>query len=59
MSNKSSLLVRIKLQKRVDDLKIKIDCDHDWQEYGHGYKCTKCNYYTGLDQEINDIIKNE
>ena len=34
-----------------------INCKHKWQEYGGGYKCLKCNYYTGLNDTLNNLIK--
>lgn len=31
-------------------------CDHEWVEYGHGYKCVKCKHYSGLNTEMNNLI---
>lgn len=33
-----------------------IDCKHKWKESLAGYACTKCNYYTGEDEKLNNLI---
>ena len=30
---------------------------HDWEAHGHGYKCTKCDFYTGTHSELNKLIR--
>lgn len=34
-----------------------IECDHKFYIYGFGYKCDKCECYTGTWNEINIVIK--
>jgi hypothetical protein len=58
-SNKSNLIVRMQLDKIVKAKMIQMECIHDWQEYGHGYNCSKCQYYTGQNKDLNEIIRNE
>lgn len=32
-------------------------CYHEWQSYGHGYKCSHCGHYTGQNTNVNNLIK--
>jgi hypothetical protein len=34
-------------------------CKHEWHKHGFGYKCDKCDYYSGMDQEINKMIEKQ
>lgn len=34
-------------------------CDHVWFHYGHGYKCQKCDWYTGLNTKLNKLIEKQ
>lgn len=31
-------------------------CVHKWSEYGYGFKCSRCNYYTGTNDVLNNFI---
>ena len=53
------LYVASTLKERIEgQLRIMV-CKHSWQKYGFGYKCCSCGYYTGLDNELNELIKKE
>ena len=42
-----------------DSLKV-MTCEHEWKKYGHGYRCIAgCEYYTGMNEELNMIIHKE
>jgi len=47
---------RKETKKILESLK-KIECAHKWKEAGYGYECKKCDYYTGQDEELNELIK--
>lgn len=47
-----------RIASNVNNFLIIQKCDHEWQEYGYGYKCEKCNHYTGM-SELTKIIKAE
>lgn len=32
-------------------------CKHKWEEFRDGYKCKKCDFYTGISGEINNLIE--
>ena len=51
--------IKEKLQPNVEKLIEQQNCNHDFYEYGYGYTCRKCKYYTGLNHKLNDIIKKE
>ena len=48
-----------KLMLHFDTTLRQCNCDHNWQEYGHGYKCTLCDYYTGLNEDVNRLINKD
>lgn len=47
-----------RLASDFNDFIVKQKCDHEWVEYGHGYKCEHCHHYSGL-SELTKIIKAE
>lgn len=46
-----------KNNKLIQNLQKEITCDHSWYKYGYGYKCYKCELYTGLNEGLNSLIK--
>lgn len=34
-------------------------CEHNWEEYIGTYKCKKCGYYVGTNDELQKAIKKE
>jgi len=53
------LYVACTLKERIEGLLRIMVCKHLWQKHGFGYKCETCGYYTGLDNELNELIKKE
>ena len=53
----TTLFINASIQEKIDKLKLHVDCEHEWVEHGFGYKCTKCDYYTGMWDELNELIK--
>lgn len=47
-----------RLLSDFNDFMIKQKCLHEWEKYGHGYKCKGCDHYTG-NSELTEIIKKE
>jgi hypothetical protein len=48
------------LKKCMDSIAYSIKiatCDHAWYSFGFGYRCHKCDHYTGMDTELNLKIK--
>lgn len=49
------------IQKRNNKITLALQkesrCNHKWNEHGFGYQCAKCNFYTGLNQDLNKLIK--
>lgn len=43
--------------RTIKILSDQIICEHKWEEFGHGYKCAKCNFYSGDDSELNYAIE--
>ena len=55
----SRLVLKNRLVLNVTKLIDQIACEHSWESLGHGYKCPRCNFYTGGDSELNGLITNE
>lgn len=36
-----------------------VHCKHEWYKYGFGYKCDKCNFYSGTNNTLNKLIESE
>ena len=34
-------------------------CEHEFTKLGWGYKCEKCGFYSGTNQELNEKIQLE
>ncbi len=34
-----------------------MNCKHEWREEGDGYICKKCDFYTGINWELNKLIE--
>jgi len=47
------------ISTKIKELSLFIDCDHKWRSGGHGYVCTECDYYTGQEGVLNQVIKLE
>lgn len=50
-------IIAINLDVQILKLKSQRRCFHTFEEYGYGYECTSCGYYTGGNETINDAIK--
>lgn len=37
----------------------KKNCDHKFKDYAMGYCCLICGYYSGYNEELNQLIKAE
>jgi len=57
MRNKIKLYITEQNIKQISNLTKQIMCKHQWKKNGFGYKCFKCNWYTGLDENLNIMIK--
>jgi hypothetical protein len=57
MKDKVKAYIAKSCQRRIDKETKCRDCEHTFVKYGHGYKCFRCGQYTGLDNELNDLIK--
>lgn len=55
-SQKIKLHIKAKNQCIIDFLKEEMKCNHQWERHGHGYKCQNCDYYTGMDTKLNQLI---
>lgn len=42
--------------QQINKMLFIISCEHSFEEYGHGFKCPKCHYYTGTNKDLNNII---
>lgn len=61
MSKIRAVIFKRKMKHLFSTMKSDINtafCDHRFSEYGHGWKCTRCDEYTGMDKELNDILLN-
>ena len=45
------------LQEIVKLYLKQITCTHKWEQYGHGYKCLRCEYYTGYQPKLINMIE--
>lgn len=43
-------------ERLMKAMQVEIDCNHKWDEYGHGYKCSECGFYTGMNATLNRLI---
>lgn len=34
-------------------------CKHLWTEFGFGYECDNCGYYTGMNGDLNKLIEKQ
>ena len=59
ISKKSKELISEHITSIISDRLKVLECNHIWTDYGHGYKCNKCEYYTGQWGDLNKLIKNE
>jgi hypothetical protein len=57
MRDKVKAYIAKHCQSQINDYTKKRDCEHTFVLYGHGYKCFRCSKYTGLNSELNDLIK--
>lgn len=55
-SQKIKLHIKQKNQCIIDFLRVEMRCKHEWIKWGHGYKCEDCDYYTGMDKTLNQLI---
>jgi len=49
-------IIEQRAESIANDLQIML-CKHVWEKHGYGYKCKKCSEYTGLNNELNSMIK--
>ena len=57
MDEEIDIYIRNKCRSIIDEnLKIMV-CSHDWFKEGFGYKCSSCDYYTGLNDVLNREIE--
>lgn len=40
----------------IQKLIKQMNCAHIWNKYGHGFSCPKCEFYTGMNTNINAKI---
>ena len=46
-----------RLNRHIKKVTQHLECDHEFVEYGLGYKCNKCDLYTGTNSEFNSEIE--
>ena len=51
ISKREHQVIKRKLKKAA--------CRHQWKKFGYGYICRHCEYYTGMNTELNRIIRKE
>lgn len=56
---KSEKYISNKTKQIIENYLNIINCNHEWKKEGYGYTCIHCDYYTGLDKELNKLIKIE
>lgn len=56
-SDSSYFTIRRSLERQITGLQIQRDCKHIWQSHGFGFKCLKCDFYTGNHSDWNERIK--
>jgi hypothetical protein len=47
------------LKKDIEESLQIMVCKHKWVKDSLGYLCSKCTHYTGTNEELNRIIRNE
>jgi hypothetical protein len=55
--NSVEALIKTRNERLINSLQKEINCVHTWNPYGMGYQCEHCNFYTGLNTELNQLIK--
>lgn len=41
----------------LDMIREQNNCNHQWAKHQDGFKCENCDYYTGHDLRLNQLIK--
>jgi hypothetical protein len=47
------------IEYNIKLLQKSLECVHNWIPHGYGYSCTKCQYYTGLNEYFNKTIEKQ
>lgn len=55
--SRAKKLINQNIYYQILNLELVRDCKHDFKPYGYGFKCNKCQHYTGQSEEINKHIK--
>lgn len=59
MMKKVDLAIMRQCCENIHHLRKIMHCPHEWEKYAFGYKCEKCGEYTGTNDTLNEMIKNE
>lgn len=54
--NQISDFINNKNDLQIKQLLLQNNCDHAWNEFGMGFYCKKCDFYTGLNSYLNALI---
>lgn len=49
-------ILNINLRRIIKEKTNQLKCNHLFEEFGLGFKCSKCKFYTGTWTEANEII---
>ena len=55
-NQKIKLHIKLKNQCIIDCLRTENQCNHQWEKMKVGYRCENCDYYTGHDLRVNQLI---
>ena len=57
LMTKADFYIAKEINEQIKALSEQMICSHEWYYYAVGFKCAKCDYYTGYDNELNKLIK--
>jgi len=57
--NKVEQFIASRCKETITKYQKQMDCKHVWYIHGHGYKCDGCDFYTGMNTELNAMVEEQ